>query len=123
GSGGCLKTPYKLAIWPASNKRKSASITPPPKTSLFCQHPLDLKLDNRRFKGNNTHELIVLPVSGRFYRPIALVSRQPENSSSCQQPRAASSPSGLLWRSGLSVGALALGSRTARGSNQYIHGR
>src|ERR1051326_3375555 len=37
------------------------------KTPSFCQHCPHLKLDSHRSIGNNTHELIVLPASGRFY--------------------------------------------------------
>src|SRR6266480_4477781 len=47
------------------------------KSSLFCQHLLDLTLDTHRHKGKNTHELIVLPAgpAGSTGRPGIAVKR------------------------------------------------
>jgi hypothetical protein len=39
---------------------------------LFCRQRLHVKLDNHRRRWKNTLELIILPVSGRFYRPTWL---------------------------------------------------
>jgi hypothetical protein len=39
---------------------------------LFCRQRLHAKLDNHRRRWKNTLELIILPVSGGFYRPTWL---------------------------------------------------
>lgn len=79
---------------------------------LFCQQRLHPKLDNRRRRWKNTHELIILPVTGGFYRPTwlpawpfagcPLLACGSGNSNSLSgETRAASTPPGLSWARGI----------------------
>jgi hypothetical protein len=67
----------------------------------FCQHPLEQSLDNHRRMAKNTHELIVLPVFGRFFRPNALACGSGNFKSLSGKLRAASMPPGLFWARGI----------------------
>jgi hypothetical protein len=76
----------------------------------FCSHRLEHSLDNHRRLAKNTHELIVLPVFGRFFRPTGIrVTRLLVPNLACGRGtikpqsgklRAASMPPGLFWARG-----------------------
>jgi hypothetical protein len=62
----------------------------------FYEPGLLLKLDKHRRMAKNTHELIVLPVFGRFFRPNSLACGSGELETLSGKLRAASMPSELL---------------------------
>jgi hypothetical protein len=62
----------------------------------FCEPGLLLKLDKHRIMAKNTHELIVLPVFGRFFRPNSLACGSGDFETLSGKLRAASTPSELL---------------------------
>ena len=100
----------------------------------FCQHQVYPVLDSHRYKGKNTHELIVLPAI-RQVLPADPAMRRNRLSggmlwlagsvavSICQRPKPLPPPAGFILARGLSVGALAPGPRTAFDPDQNIHGR
>jgi hypothetical protein len=69
--------------------------------SQFCQHALKQSLDNHRRMAKNTHELIVLPICGRFFRPNALACGSGKFKTLSGKLRAASMPPGLFWARGI----------------------
>jgi hypothetical protein len=98
--------------FPTEKTREAARLQrlPPQNLPPFCQHGLDPKLDNHRFKGNNTHELIVLPAFRQVLPAKCFGWRQQANYSLPAAKGPPHSPSGLLFGAGgYSVGALALG--------------
>ena len=82
---------------------------------LFASIALDLTLDSHRYKGKNTHELIVLPAFRQVLPAKCFGLRQRSSSQRCPASQGPlPPPSGFILARGLSVGALASGPRICR---------